>query len=56
MGQLITENGQLIGAPFEIFNAGVLPKVAYNAQANEYLVVSEQSFHTGGQRVTALGA
>ena len=55
LGQLITEDGQLIGAPIEIFNAGVLPKVAYNAQAKEYLVVSEQSFNTVGQRVSALG-
>jgi hypothetical protein len=55
MGQLISESGQKIGESFEIFNAGVLPKVAYNAQANEYLVVAEQWYNTVGQRVSAVG-
>ena len=45
MGQLVKESGQRIGQPFEIFTAGVLPDVAYNAARNEYLVVTEQLFN-----------
>ena len=56
MGQLIKENGKKIGEPFEIIaSGGVLPKVAYNAQTNEYLVVAEQYYNIVGQRVSALG-
>lgn len=56
MGQLIKENGGKIGEPFEIITeGGVLPKVAYNLQTNEYLVVAEQYYNIVGQRVSALG-
>jgi len=55
MGQLIKEGGERVGAPFRIFDAGVVPEVAYNAQQNEYLVVAEQWWETVGQRVSALG-
>lgn len=57
MGQRLNEDGEKIGQPFEIINAGgVLPDVAYNAAKNEYLVVAEQWFNTVGQRVSAKGA
>ncbi|HVO75781.1 MAG TPA: right-handed parallel beta-helix repeat-containing protein [Ignavibacteriaceae bacterium] len=54
MGQRIDENGNLVGNAFTIFTSGVLPSVAYNSQANEYLVVC---LSTGiyGQRVSNTG-
>jgi len=56
MGQLMKESGEKIGKPFEISTAGgVLPDVAYNADRNEYLVVTEQTFNTVGQRMSAQG-
>jgi alpha-tubulin suppressor-like RCC1 family protein len=56
MGQLIKENGDKVRAPFEIITSGgVLPRVAYNAQKNEYLVVAESNYSIVGQRVGALG-
>jgi len=54
-GQRIKESGELIGTPFDIFNAGVLADIAYNAQNNEYLVVCEQWYNTVGQRLDASG-
>ena len=51
MGQLIKESGERVGAPFRIFDAGVVPDVVYNAQQNEYLVVAEQWWHTVGAAV-----
>jgi hypothetical protein len=57
MGQLIKESGEKIGDPFEIISSGgVLPKVAYNTQTNEYLVVAERFYNTVGQRVSAFGS
>jgi hypothetical protein len=56
MGQLIKESGEKIGDPFEIIAAGgVLPRVAYNTQKNEYLVVAESNYNIVGQRVSAIG-
>jgi hypothetical protein len=54
-GQRIKENGTRIGLPFDIFPAGVLPDVAYNAQQNEYLVVTEQWLNLVGQRLDGSG-
>jgi hypothetical protein len=55
MGQLKQEDGTNFGDPFMIFDAGVLPDVAYNVEENEFLVVSEQWFNTVGQRISAQG-
>ena len=56
LGQLIKENGNKIGEPFEIISSGgVRPQVTYNDRTNEYLVVAERYFNTVGQRVSALG-
>jgi hypothetical protein len=55
MGQLIWESGEKIGGPFQILDVGVLSKVAYNAQTNEYLVVAERFYNTVGQRVSYFG-
>jgi len=55
MGQLMKESGAMVGLPFEIFSAGVLPDVVYNEAKNEYLVVVERSLNSVGQRVSALG-
>jgi alpha-tubulin suppressor-like RCC1 family protein len=56
MGQLIKESGEKVGDPFEIISSGaVLPKVAYNAQKNEYLVVAESNYNIVGQRISAFG-
>jgi hypothetical protein len=53
MGQLIEESGESLREPFEIFCVDVLPKVAYNANESQYLVVAEQWF-TFCQQPTAL--
>jgi alpha-tubulin suppressor-like RCC1 family protein len=56
MGQLIRENGSMVGDAFEIMAAGgVVPQVAYHERNNEYLVVAESNYQTVGQRVSAIG-
>jgi hypothetical protein len=55
-GQRIKENGNKIGAVFDIVDVGVLPDVAYNPQTNEYLVVAEQWLNVVGQRLDGSAA
>lgn len=59
MGQRVNGNGTLKGSAFQIFAVGALPKVAYNEQRDEYLVVcsyagvQSQRIDSAGQKLGA---
>jgi hypothetical protein len=54
--QRIGEDGSILGSPFVIFQYGVNPVVAYNANAREYLVGFNPGGGFVGQRVSRTGA
>jgi len=46
MGRRLGVNGEKLGPPFKIFDSGVKPAVAYDANNNRYCVVCESNYQT----------